>query len=113
MAFFRLQYVLMLLVVLLQADAKKLLEMSEKLDKLDSQEISFFLEKADECTYKRDFYCTASYHQKAHSLATTTALKGKLQASIALLDKEKERVYQEKRAKEQEEEEQREREILE
>lgn len=113
MVFFRLQYVLMLLVVLLQADAKKLLEMSEKLDKLDAQEISFILEKADECTYRRDFYCTASYHEKAHSLATTTALKGKLQASIALLDREKERVYQEKRAKEQEEEEQREREILE
>lgn len=113
MAFFRLQCALILFALSLQADVKKMLEMSEKLDKLDSQEINFFLEKADECTYNRDFYCASSYHEKARVLSTTAALKEKLQASILRLDNEKERVYREKRVLEQEEEERREREILE
>ncbi len=116
MLYIRMIALVMFFSLFLHADVKKMLDMSEKLDKLDSQEFSFFVEKADQCTDRRDFDCAASYHEKAKNLATTASLKAKLQASVSQRDNEIERMYREKRAleqEEQEEEERREREAIE
>jgi len=78
-----------------------MLDMSEKLDRADKQELRSFLSRADDCTANRNFSCSESNIERAAKLAKDSADKKLLESSRLKITTEKQLIARE--AKEAEE----------
>jgi hypothetical protein len=85
------------------ADINDLLEMSEKLDKIEKQDFGDAIDKANGCTRARDFACTSSWLGKASKLANGTRDKQTLAAAQQNMANEKARIAEEARLRAEEE----------
>lgn len=85
-----------------QADLKDLLEMSERLDKIEKQDFGEAIDKANACTRARDFSCTTSWLQKAGKLAGSARDKQTLAAAEQNMTNEKARIAEEARQRAEE-----------
>ncbi|MGE5525373.1 MAG: hypothetical protein ACM3SS_16795, partial [Rhodospirillaceae bacterium] len=83
-------------------DIKDLLEMSEKLDKIEKQDFGEAIDKANTCTRARDFSCTNSWLAKASKLANGSRDKQLLAAAQQNMADEKARVAEEERQRAEE-----------
>jgi hypothetical protein len=83
--------------------ANKLLEMSDRLDKLEKSDFNDTIEKADSCTRKRNFKCAESELDKAGKIANSSQDKRLLLTSRESLAREKQLVEEERRRREEEE----------
>jgi hypothetical protein len=79
------------------ANMSALLEMADKLDQLDKLDLDQLLENAASCTRARDFPCAETQLQKAVPLANATRGQAALHSARQALDREIERVAQERR----------------
>lgn len=84
------------------ADLKDLLEMSERLDKIEKQDFGEAIDKANACTRARDFSCTTSWLQKAGKLAGGARDKQMLAAAEQNMTNEKARIAEEERQRAEE-----------
>ena len=92
----------MLTALTAQADLKDLLDMSERLDKIEKQDFGEALDKANACTRGRDFSCTTSWLQKAGKLAGSARDKQMLAAAEQNMTNEKARIAEEARQRAEE-----------
>jgi hypothetical protein len=83
-------------------DIKDLLEMSEKLDKIEKQDFGEAIDKANTCTRARDFSCTNSWLAKATKLANGSRDKQVLAAAQQNMANEKARIAEEERQRAEE-----------
>ena len=79
------------------ANMSALLEMTDKLDQLDKLDLEQLLDNAASCTRARDFPCAEAQLQKAVPLANATRGQAALHSARQALDREVERVAQERR----------------
>lgn len=84
------------------ADIKDLLEMSEKLDKIEKQDFGEAIDKANGCTRARDFACTNSWLAKASKLANGSRDKQMLAGAQQNMANEKARIAEEERQRAEE-----------
>ena len=84
-----------------QGNLMDMLDMSEKLDRADKQELRSFLSRADDCTANRNFSCSESNIERAAKLAKDNADKKLLESSRLKITTEKQLIARE--AKEAEE----------
>ncbi|MCV2367235.1 hypothetical protein [Roseateles oligotrophus] len=77
--------------------SRGLLDMADKLDRLDQQDMSIALERADQCTRKRDFDCSNAQLAKAAKLVTGNDDKLALASSQQNMADEKSRMAEEAR----------------
>ena len=92
----------MLFTMPASADMKDLLEMSEKLDKIEKQDFGDAIDKANACTRARDFSCTNAQLAKAAKLANGTRDKQMLAAAQQNMANEKARIAEEERQRAEE-----------
>jgi hypothetical protein len=85
------------------ADINDLLEMSEKLDKIERQDFGDAIDKANGCTRARDFACTSSWLGKASKLANGARDKQVLATAQQNMANEKARIAEEARLRAEEE----------
>ncbi|MCV2353304.1 hypothetical protein LNV09_03925 [Paucibacter sp. B2R-40] len=77
--------------------SRGLLDMADKLDRLDQQDVSIAIERADQCTRKRDFDCSNAQLAKAAKLVTGKDDKLALANSQQNMADEKSRMAEEAR----------------
>ena len=85
------------------ASISDLLEMSEKMDKADKQDLLTILDKANDCTRARNFSCSEEHLRKAAKLANGNKDKLALNTATQNLQAEKQRVREEALAKAEQE----------
>ncbi len=80
---------------------QRMLEMSEQLDRQDSQDFSELLGQAERCTRTRDYACSERKLQSAQALATTAKQRQQLQQARQAIAAEKAREAEEIRLAEE------------
>lgn len=80
-------------------EASSLLDMSDQLDKVDHQEFQSELDKANNCTRIRNFFCSEEELRKAAKMASSSSDKIALNVAVQNLQSEKIKVEEEARAR--------------